>query len=119
MKSVRFVLGVVTFVLFFAVLMQYVFVGPVGAGTLDHIGGPMGLFVTFLAVLAGLIAMIGKKSATSAVVVGIIFLAGAVLGMEGGSVEGILAVWGKLFLTLTAVFWASAWCQKRQELLEK
>lgn len=119
MKSVRFVLGVVTFVLFFAVLMQYVFTEAAYAVSLDTIGGPMGLLVTFVAVLAGLIAMIGKHSATGAVVVGVLFLFGAVIGIESGHVEGILTMWGKLFLTLAVVFWASAWCQKRQELAEK
>lgn len=116
MKSIRFVLGVVTVVLFVAVQLQYVFADTL---TIQRIGGPMGMVVTGFAVLAGLIAIIGQKSATGAVVVGILFLAGAVFGMEGGHVEGILAVWGKLFLTLAAVFWASAWCQKRQEVLEK
>ncbi len=116
MKFVRFVLGMVTFVLFFAVLMQCVLLD---VSSIQQIGGPMGVLVTFLAVLAGLIAIIGQRSATGAVVVGIFFFAGAVLGMEGGHVEGILAVWGKLFLTLAAVFWATAWCQKRQEVVEK
>lgn len=117
MKSVRFVLGMVTVVLFFAVLIQCVVIGNTYA--MEQIGGPMGLLVTVLAVLAGIIAIIGQRSATGAVIVGIVFFAGAVLGMESGQVESILVVWGKVLLTLAAVFWATAWCQKRQEVLEK
>lgn len=117
MKVAKLVIGIVSFVLSIVVLFQSCAVGLGTAlqnNTTDTSGG-MGIFVAVLMIVAGIVAIAGKKSKGGAIATSVIYVIAGILGVAATGMFKDLIIWGIINFIFAAVFIVSIFVQKYEK----
>lgn len=117
MKTAKLVIGIVSFVLSILVLFQSCAVGLGTAlqnNTTDTSGG-MGIFVAVLMIVAGIVAIAGKKSKGGAIATSVIYIIAGIIGVASTGMFKDLLIWGIVNFIFAAVFIVSIFVQKYEK----
>lgn len=99
MKTARLIFGIITVVLFIIILFQSCAAGAVNSLTHSNdIGGTAGFIVAFLSLIAGIIAIATRSSASGVLTAGGFYVVSGLIGIKNAQVYTDLEIWGILFL---------------------
>lgn len=119
MKTARLILGIITVVLFIVILFQSCATGAVNAiNNSNDIGGTAGLFVAFLSLIAGIIAIATRSSSIGAFVAGGFYIVSGFIGTTNAKVYTDLEIWGFLFLLFGTFFVYSGIKQRKSDHID-
>lgn len=105
MKTARLIIGIVSFVLFFIILFQSCAAGMVNSmSNSANTDGTSGIFVGIIVIVAGIIAIVMRKSGKGSIVSGIFYGLAGIVGYCNSEVYKDLAIWGGLFIIFALFF---------------
>lgn len=116
MKTTRLILGIITIVLFVIILFQSCAAGMVNTvGKSSDAGGSAGIFVAFLSLIAGIIAVAARSSAGGSMTAGAFYMITAITGISNSNVYKDLSVWGGLYFIFSLFFIISGIKQRKNK----
>ena len=116
MKTTRLILGIITIVLFVIILFQSCAAGIVNTvGKSSDAGGSAGIFVAFLSLIAGIIAVAARSSAGGSMTAGAFYMITAITGISNSNVYKDLSVWGGLYFIFSLFFIISGVKQRKNK----
>jgi hypothetical protein len=117
MRVTRIVIGVVSCVMFFLIMLQSCAVGIGNSlSNSNDAGGAAGVIVAFLVIVGGILSIIFRDNTKSAKTAGYFYAIAGVLGMTNSKVYSDLGIWGFLCICAAIFFFYSA---KKEEKLQK
>lgn len=115
MKTAKLIIGIVSIVLTFLVLLQSCAAG-LGDAMANQGGtsGVSGLFVGFFMLIAGIVAIAARKSKGGTMFCGIVYALAGLIGIFAHGIFQDLIIWGGLCLIFAVVFLISAGKMKKE-----
>lgn len=100
MKTTKLILGIISIVLFVIILIQSMAAGLVNAfsDSAEDTSGAMGLFFAFIFLIAGILAIVLRKSRGGSITAGVFYLVAALIGLVSRGVFKDLIIWGVIAL---------------------
>ena len=115
MKTAKLVIGIVSIVLTFVVLLQSCAAG-IGDAMLDEGGtsGASGMLVGILLLVTGIVAIATRSSRGGSIFCAVVYAVAGLLGVTSKGIYQDLLIWGGLCLVFAAVFLVFALKMKKQ-----
>lgn len=115
MKTGRLVIGIISIVLFVFITFQSCAAG-IGNSLAENgeISGTAGFFLAFSMLIAGIIAISGRKSKVASIVSGAFYLLGSLLALPSAGSFADLKIWGTVSIIFGIFFVLSGVLQKKQ-----
>lgn len=122
MKTLKLILGIISFILSAFVLFQSCAAG-IGNALEDNgeAGGSAGVILAICCIVAGIVAIVTRNSnGAGPFVAGGFYLAGGIIGTACAGSYGDLVIWGVLCIAFGAVFIAgTVVCRKKEQSIGK
>ena len=122
MKTLKLILGIISFILSAFVLFQSCAAG-IGNALEDNgeVGGSAGVILAICCIVAGIIAIVTRNSnGAGSFVAGGFYLAGGIIGAACAGSYSDLVVWGVLCMVFGAVFIVGTIvCRKKEQSIGK
>lgn len=95
MKTAKLIIGIISIVLFFIIMLQSCATGFVNAVESNNdSGGSAGLLVAILMLVAGIVGIVTRKSKGGGITAGVFYILAALLALPNSAVYKDLMVWG-------------------------
>jgi len=117
MKTGRLVIGIVSIVLFMLIAFQSCAAG-LGNALAENgeVSDSAGIILAFFMLVAGIIAIAGRKSKAPSIVSGAFYILGGILALPNTGSFADLKIWGSLSLIFGIFFILSGILQKKPEI---
>lgn len=122
MKTTKLVIGILSFVLVIPITFMSCAAGAVSgiSGNAKDSSGGSGLFMALFMIVAGIIAVAGKKSRGGAIAATIAYIIAGIIGVTVSGLYQDLIIWGILNFAFAAVCAISIFVQNyKAEKIEK
>ena len=116
MKTAKLIVGIVSIVLTFLVMVQSC-AAVVGDALIDEggTGGGVGIIVAILMLIAGITAIAARNSRGGTLFCTILYVIGGVVGLTMNGIYGDLQIWGGLCLVFALIFLVSLVHRKQEK----
>lgn len=116
MKTAKLVIGIISIVLTFVVMFQSC-AASIGDALANEGGtsGGAGVFVAILMLIAGIVAIVARKSKGGGIVCLIFYAIAGIIGLAAHGIYKDLIVWGVLCLIFAVIFLIATITFKKQD----
>jgi uncharacterized membrane protein (UPF0136 family) len=115
-STAKLIIGIVTIVLFFLILLQSCAVGVGNAlNESEDMGGSAGLLLGIFSLIGGIVGILMRNKSQGSIVAGAFYVFAALIGTYNSDVYTDLAIYSMLYLAFGIVFIYSGWKQRQGE----